>query len=153
MKHTIITLSASSKRLSLLVLAGLFTLPLTGFSTSLSAETRTYQSSLPVHKVIPAFVDELASVRFKIVKTYSEAKDGKLGFAMFLLPGERYADISFFSDEKQNQSFVKVTTQDHNDSELFYKIFCTKLKMTEPGVKDLPQTDSNWPLPANPPKK
>ncbi|KAB2930381.1 MAG: hypothetical protein F9K24_17100 [Leptonema illini] len=114
---------------------------------SLFAETRVYQSSRPVHEVIPLFIDELgaASIQFRVKRNYNEAKDGKLGFVLSLLPGERFADISFHGDDKTKGSLVKVTTQDRKDGDIFYRIFCEKLKMTEPGVKIPEDTGPGWP--------
>jgi hypothetical protein len=115
---------------------------------SIYAETRIYQSTRPVHEIIPLFIDELAaaSIQFRVKYNYSETRDGRLGFVLSLLPGERFADISFHGDEKTNGSFVKVTTEDSRDGNIFYRIFCGKLKMTEPGVKIPEDTGTGWPV-------
>lgn len=114
---------------------------------ALLAETRVYQSTRPVHEIIPLFIDELGSagIRFRVMRHYNETRDGKLGFVLSLMPGDRYADISFHQDEKTKGSLVKVTTQDRQDGNIFYRIFREKLGMTEPGVTIPEDSGTGWP--------
>lgn len=114
-------------------------------SASLQAETRTYQSGRAIQDFIPAFIDQLGGLQFKIVKNYNEATDGKLGFVLALMPGQRYCDISFVENNGKG-TLLRITTQDRSDAALFSQI-ASRMGMTEPGLSAPPAREPGpaWP--------
>lgn len=122
--------------LSILLVAG----------TNLAAETRTYQSGRPIQDFIPAFIDHLGGLQFKVVKNYNETTDGKLGFVLALMPGQRYCDIAFVENVGKG-TLLRITTQDRSDEALFSQI-ASRMGMTEPGLSPARDTGPAWPTPA-----
>lgn len=131
----------SYRRFVLLALLSLV-LPAIG---KLSAETRVYHSAKPVHEFIPTFVDQLSGIQFKVMRHFNEATDGKLGFILALMPGQRYCEISFRENSSKG-TVMQISTQDRTDEAYFSRI-AARLGMSEPGVTPVKNESSSWPVP------
>jgi len=119
-------------------------------ATSLFADVRLYRAPQALGKFVPRLVDQLGSsgFQFTVKNMYNEAKDGKQGFVFLLQPRNSLCEIVFFA-ENEASSFVRIRTQDAQDSDRFDKFFSRQMNMSEVGVSEGPaqKADPSWPTP------
>ncbi|MCE9596637.1 MAG: hypothetical protein K8S54_01585 [Spirochaetia bacterium] len=119
-------------------------------ASSAFAETRLYQSNLPLGKFVPKLVDELGNsgFQFSVKNVYNEARDGKQGFVFLLQPRNSVCELIFLAGNA-NSSMLRIRTQDAADSTRFEKFVSQRLQMREVGVAPTPApaVDAGWPKP------
>jgi len=98
------------------------------------AETRFYSHDSSARgKLVETFLDSLesAGIHITIRKFFDEKKDGRLGFSFWLHPGKTHGEITFHDRTGTGGSFVKLNTQNGDDTERFRAFFIEKMKLKE----------------------